>query len=82
MVFLFYFYFYLLIPHQLLLNSHPAEVGGGESINRNLMTGPVREEHVPIMADIEAMFYQGKAAEKHRNSCNSCGGTTVASIKV
>ena len=55
-----------------------AEVGG-ESINRNLLTGPdltnqligvlirFREEHVAIMADIEAMFYQVKVAEKHRS---------------
>ena len=55
-----------------------AEVGG-ESINKNLLTGPdltnqligvlirFREEHVAIMADIEAMFYQVKVAEKHRS---------------
>ena len=55
-----------------------AEVGG-ESINRNLMTGPdlrnkligvlmgFREEHVVIMADMEAMFYQVKLAEKNRS---------------
>ena len=51
-----------------------AEVGW-ESINRNLMTGPdltnqligvlirFREEHVAIMVDIRAMFYQVKVAE-------------------
>ena len=45
---------------------------GGESINRNLMTEPdltnqligvlirFQEEHVAIMTDIEAMFYQVK----------------------
>ena len=55
-----------------------AEVGG-DSINGNLMTGrdltnqlirvPIRyrEEHVAIMADIEAMFYQVKVTEKHRS---------------
>ena len=55
-----------------------AEVGG-ESINRNLLTGSgltnqligvlirFREEHVAIMADIDAMFYQVKVAEKHRS---------------
>ena len=57
---------------------YSAEVGG-ESINRNLSTGSVlknqliggliqlREEHVATMADIEAMFYQIKVAEKHRS---------------
>ena len=55
-----------------------AEVGG-ESINRNLLTGSgltnqligvlirFREEHVAITADIDAMFYQVKVAEKHRS---------------
>ena len=55
-----------------------AEVGG-ESVNRNLVTGPeltsqligvfirFREEHVAIMADIEAMFHQVKVAEKSRS---------------
>ena len=55
-----------------------AEVGG-ESINRNLLTGPdltnqliggliqFRQEHVAIMADIEAMFYHVKTAERHRS---------------
>ena len=50
----------------------------GESINRNLMTGPdltnqfigvliqFREEHVAMMADIEAMFYQVNEAEKQK----------------
>ena len=50
----------------------------GESINRNLMTGPdltnqligvliqSREEHVAMMADIEAMFYQVNEAEKQK----------------
>ena len=51
---------------------------GGELIIRNLMTDPdftnqligvlvrFRGEHVAIMADIEAVFYQVKVAEKHR----------------
>ena len=55
-----------------------AEVGG-ESVNRNLFTGldltnqligvliQFREEHVALTADIEAMFFQVKVAEKHRS---------------
>ena len=55
-----------------------AEVDG-ESINRNLLTGPdlasqligiviqLQEEHVAKMANIKAVFYQTKVAEKHRS---------------
>ena len=51
---------------------------GGESINRNLMTGPditnqligviiqFQEENVAIMADIEAVLYEVKVAEKQK----------------
>ena len=53
---------------------------GGESINRNVMTGPdltnqligifirFREEHVAIRADREAMFYQVQVAEIHKSA--------------
>ena len=55
----------------------PAEFGE-KSMNRNLMTGHdltnqltgvlirFREEHVAIIADLEAIFYQVKIAEKQK----------------
>ena len=61
-------------PFKIRVVFHCSAEVGGESINRNLMTGPdltkqligvliqFQEEHVAIMAGIEAMFYHMKVA--------------------